>query len=67
MHKNKDYGLTTFIANKKIESNNIGRIIKQTNHTYTVATISKIVEHSNNLIRYFKEAENNQPLFIIFL
>lgn len=54
MHKNKDYGLTTFIANKKIESNNIGRIIKQTNHTYTVATKSKIVEHSNNLIRYFK-------------
>lgn len=45
MHKNKDYGLTTFIANKKIESNNIGRIIKQTNHTYTVATKSKIVEH----------------------
>ena len=58
MHKNKDYGLTTFIANKKIESNNIGRIIKQTNHTYTVATKSKIVEHVKQ-IRTKKEKKKN--------
>lgn len=65
MHKNKDYGLTTFIANKKIESNNIGRIIKQTNHTYTVATKSKIVEHVKQIrTKKVKKKNLNSPYVV---
>lgn len=65
MHKKKDYGLTTFITNKNIKGiNNIGRIIKQTNHTYTVVTHTKIIEHVKQN-RTKKEKKNLNSPYVV--
>lgn len=66
MDRKVDYGLIDFIANNKSEStDSMGRIIMQTNHTYTVVTKSKIIEHVKQ-IRTKKEKKKklNSPYVV---
>lgn len=66
MDKRVDYGLTGFIKNKKIErTSNIGRIIMQTNHTYTVVTQAGIFEHVKQIrTKKEKKRDINSPYVV---
>lgn len=66
MTERVNYGVRKFIRENKIENQWIGRIIKQTNNTFTVATENAILEHvQKKLSKKEKKKQSKKSSFVV--